>query len=267
MAELLGYLASLLIGISLGLIGGGGSILTVPVLVFLFGATAMEATAYSLFIVGLTALAGMVVYARRGLLDYRTGVVFAIPSFLGVYLVRRFVVPALPEHLFTVGTFEVTRDRGILMLFGLLMLVTALSMIRSGDGAVSAGSGTREYPYGKIVVEGLLVGALTGFLGAGGGFLVIPALVLLAKMPMKQAVGTSLMIIAAKSLLGFVGDLQTSVVAMDWGLMATVSAAALVGLVVGSVLSKAIPGERLKPAFGYFVLVMGMYMLGSQLVS
>jgi uncharacterized membrane protein YfcA len=262
--ELFGYLASALIGISLGLIGGGGSILTVPVLVYLFQLPPTQATAYSLFIVGSTALVGSLDYMRKGLVDFRAALWFAPPSLVGVYAVRRFAVPALPEVLFRVGSYEVTRDKGILLLFALLMLGTALSMIRSrSEPEMQRRTENLNIPV--IAIEGLVVGALTGLVGAGGGFLVIPALVLLAGLPMKQAIGTSLLIIAAKSLLGFVGDVQTSH-DIDWAFILAISAISVMGIFAGSFLNSKVSGASLKPAFGILVLGMGLYMIASETI-
>ena len=183
--EILGYAGALLIGLVLGLIGGGGSILTVPVLVYILGIDPVLATAYSLFIVGISAAVGAVRNAQKGMVDFRTGIVFAIPAFFAVYLTRMFVVPAIPEHLFNVGNFEVTRDVAIMVFFAIIMLLASVSMIR---GRKDSGEETQEvsYNYPMIILEGVVVGFLTGIVGAGGGFLIIPALVLLAKLPMKN---------------------------------------------------------------------------------
>lgn len=260
--ELLGYFASALIGVSLGLIGGGGSILTVPVLVYLFHLPPTQATAYSLFIVGSTALVGSFDYMRKGLVDFRTALWFAPPSLVGVYIVRRYVVPALPDVLFRAGSYEVTRDKGILLLFALLMLGTALSMIRSRKEPEQK-TRPQNLNIPLIAIEGLVVGALTGLVGAGGGFLVIPALVLLAGLPMKQAIGTSLLIIAAKSLIGFVGDVQTSN-SIDWSFILTLTSISVLGIFAGSFLNSKVSGSSLKPAFGFLVLAMGIYMIASE---
>lgn len=265
--DIAGYIASALIGICLGLIGGGGSILTLPVLMYLFGIAPTQATGYSLFVVGATAALGSALYAKQGLVHFRTALLFAPPAFLGVYLVRRFAVPALPENLFSIGALEVSRDRGIVVLFALLMLGTAYSMIRAKADPPAVPGDQGGYPYAKIAVEGLLVGGLTGLVGAGGGFLIVPALVILAKLPMKLAIGTSLLVIAVKSLIGFLGDVQTAGSTMQWGLLLTVTAVALGGLVVGTSLAKRVPGAKLKPAFGVFVLVMAVYMLGAEFLG
>lgn len=251
--EILGYLCSALVGLALGLIGGGGSILTVPVLVYLFAVPASSATAYSLFIVGLTALVGAVGYARSGEVDWRMAAIFGPPSILAVYTVRLWGMPRIPAQI---GAF--TRDQAILGLFALLMIGTAISMIRpTKEGPVKE---SQDLPYIKIALEGLGVGAVTGLVGAGGGFLIIPALVLWAGLPIRRAVATSLVLIAAKSLIGFIGDVQTQA-NIDWRLLFAVAGMAMVGLLVGLGLAKKISGARLKPAFGIFVLVMGTSMI------
>ena len=259
MENIIGYFAAGLIGISLGLIGGGGSILTVPVLVYLFHVEPSLATAYSLFIVGTTSLVGGVQSAIKHLVDFKTAIVFAIPSFIGVYLTRRYFVPLLPEDLFTLGTFVVTRDIAIMVFFAVIMLVAALSMIRNHDKE-SPDNQAVQYIYPMIMIEGLLVGALTGIVGAGGGFLIIPALVLFAKLPMKKAVGTSLIIIAAKSLIGFLGDIGSGQ-QINFQFIAVVSVVAIAGIFLGSYLSRFIESRKLKTGFGWFVLVMGIYVI------
>lgn len=265
--EILGYIGAIIMGLSLGLIGGGGSILTVPILVYLFHVDAVLATAYSLFIVGLTSLIGSGSHMRLGNIHWRTAIVFGIPSILAVYATRAWLVPALPDPLFTMGETPVTKALGMLIFFALLMVAAAYSMIRKPKvplGPDERAEQVIKFNYPLILAEGLIVGTITGLVGAGGGFLIIPALVLLAKLPMKQAVGTSLIIIAAKSLLGFLGDLKGDEL-IDWGFLGTFSAVAIGGILLGSMLSKRIPNEKLKPAFGWFVLVMGVYIIGREL--
>jgi len=261
--ETLGYIGAVLMGLSLGLIGGGGSILTVPILVYLFSVDAVLATAYSLFIVGLTSLIGSFSHARMGNIHWRTAIVFGIPSILAVYATRAWLVPAIPDPIITTASFSMSKPVGILILFALIMVAAAYSMIRKGKPAAAV-EGEVRFNYPLILAEGIVVGGITGIVGAGGGFLIIPALVLLAKLPMKQAVGTSLIIIAAKSLIGFTGDLKGDTL-IDWSFLLLFSAVAIGGILLGSFLSKRIPNEKLKPAFGWFVLVMGMYIIGREL--
>lgn len=264
--EVLGYIGAVIMGLSLGLIGGGGSILTVPILVYLFSVDTVLATAYSLFIVGLTSLIGSFSHMRMGNIHWQMAVVFGIPSIIAVFLTRAYVVPALPDPLVSIGDTAVSKSLGMLIFFALLMVAAAFSMIRTVAVPVelSARAESGGFNYALILAEGAVVGAITGLVGAGGGFLIIPALVLLAKLPMKQAVGTSLIIIAAKSLIGFTGDLKGNEI-IDWHFLLVFSAIAVVGIVAGSILSKRIPNEKLKPAFGWFVLAMGVYIISKEL--
>ena len=260
--ELVGYFASILIGVSLGLIGGGGSILTVPVLVYLFHVEPVLATSYSLFIVGSTSLAGALPKYRNGLVNLKTAVIFGIPSIIAVYATRAFIVPAIPSEIFSVGDFMVTKSILLMVLFAFLMVFASISMIRSSK-KVSTENGEQKFNYPMILLEGTVVGLLTGLVGAGGGFLIIPALVLFSKLPMKLAVGTSLLIIAAKSLFGFLGDLNHYTI--DWKFLIIVTLLAIAGIFIGNGLSKKIPGEKLKKGFGWFVLAMGIYIIIKEL--
>lgn len=255
--EIIGYLASALIGISLGLIGGGGSILTVPVLVYLFGVEPVLATAYSLFIVGSTSLVGAFSKYREGLVNLPTALIFGIPSIIAVFATRAYLVPVIPNPVFSAGQFVVTKAMLMLGLFAILMVFASISMIRNRTPLTPLAPQKFNYP--MILLEGTVVGILTGLVGAGGGFLIIPALVLFSKLPMKQAIGTSLLIIAAKSLFGFLGDV--SQYELDWTLLGTVTALAVGGIFIGNRLSRKVDGEKLKKAFGWFVLAMGISIL------
>ncbi len=257
--QILGYLGALIIGIVLGLIGGGGSVLTVPILVYLLSINPVVATAYSLFVVGVSSLLGALQNIRKGLVDFKTAVVFAIPAFIAVYLTRRFLIPAIPDYLFEVGNFTVTRDIGIMIFFAILMLLASYSMIRGKSKNRDAGNTEIKFNYPMIVLEGVVVGVITGIVGAGGGFLIIPALVILAKLPMKKAVATSLLIIAIKSLIGFLGDVET--MEIDWLFLLSFTAFSLLGILIGVWLNKYIEGGKLKKSFGWLVLIMGLYIL------
>lgn len=262
--EILGYVLAALVGISLGLIGSGGSILTVPILVYVMGVNPVLATAYSLFIVGSTALVGGVQSAMQKRVDFKTVLIFGIPSIAAVYATRMWLVPMIPAELFSIGSLTITKPIALMLLFALVMILASVSMIRTGKKKEVSEDAPMSYNYPMILLEGTVVGVLTGLVGAGGGFLIIPALVLLARMPMKLAVGTSLFIIAAKSLIGFIGDIQVTK-NIDWALLGMFTAFAVVGIFIGILLSKKISGEKLKKAFGWFVLIMGIYIIVKEL--
>lgn len=258
-----GYLLATLIGLSLGLIGGGGSVLTVPVLVYVMGIPPVLSTGYSLFIVGATSLVGALQYAQRHLVNYKTGLLFGLPSIISVYLTRKFLIPMIPDPVFSLFQLEISKSVLIMLVFALLMILASISMILPVKEKIMDKSIPSWLAYSTVLLEGAGVGVLTGFVGAGGGFLIIPALVLLTKMPMKMAIGTSLMIIALKSLIGFTGDLGHQ--EFDWKLLILFTLFAIGGMFLGIAFSKRISGQKLKPAFGWFVLVMGVFILLNEL--
>ncbi len=260
--EILGYLGALLIGVVLGLIGGGGSILTVPILVYALSLNPITATAYSLFIVGTTSLVGTIKNMLRGKVDIKTAIIFSIPAFIAVYLTRRYLIPAIPEEIFTIDNFLITKDLAIMLFFAIIMLLASVSMIKN-QKVDDVKEETVSYNYSLIIIEGAVVGVITGIVGAGGGFLIIPALVLLAKLPMKKAVATSLFIIAIKSLIGFIGDVEN--LEIDWNFLLLFTAISVVGIFIGIWLAKFIDGKKLKKAFGWFILLMGIYIIYKEL--
>jgi uncharacterized protein len=259
--EIAGYFASLFIGISLGLIGGGGSILTVPVLVYLFSISPTIAISYSLFIVGLTSLVGAYNNYRKGLVNFKTVFLFGSSSITTVFIARKFIIPFLPDVFFTIGEFKVTHSLFVMVVFAVLMLAASVSMIRNKK--VEQDTKTKSSPR-ILVLYGILIGMVTGFLGAGGGFLLIPALVILMRLPMKQAIGTSLLIIALNSLIGFVGDIGRHPI--DWKFISTVSAVAIAGIFIGGYFNQKVNPEKLKKGFGWFVLVMGVYIIARETI-
>lgn len=262
--EILGYIGALLIGLVLGLIGGGGSILTVPILVYALSLNPVIATAYSLFVVGATSLVGAFKNMMKGMVDFKTAIIFAIPAFIAVYLTRAFLIPAIPEELFQIGDFMVTKNLAIMLFFAIIMLLASVSMIRNKRKETDEETEI-TYNYPLIIVEGIIVGTITGIVGAGGGFLIIPALVLLAKLPMKKAVATSLLIIAIKSLIGFLGDVQN--LDIDWPFLLIFTGISIVGIIIGIWLNKFIDGKKLKKGFGWFVLVMGIYIIYKEIAK
>lgn len=253
-----GYVASVFIGISLGLIGGGGSVLTVPVLVYLFHIDALLATSYSLFIVGTTSVVGSASYLRKKLVDAPTVVFFGIPSVVAVLLTRACILPYIPAKIFEIGSFMLTKTMLLLLLFAVLMIVASYSMIRNKQKAPQSLPDT-GVNRALVIFQGIFTGLITGLIGAGGGFLIIPALVNLLKIPMKTAIGTSLVIISINSLSGFLFSLHHSHI--DWLFLLGIAAIAVLGILIGSYLSTKVDGKKLKPAFGWFILVMGIYIL------
>lgn len=246
----------------LGLTGGGGSILTVPILVYLLSINPVTATAYSLFVVGTTALFGTIRNARKGMIEYRIAIVFAIPAFIAVYLTRKLIIPAIPDTIFTLNEFVFTKDLSIMIFFAIIMLLASISMIKEKKKVALKDEVNFNYP--TIIIEGFVVGALTGLVGAGGGFLIIPALVLFANLPMKKAVATSLMIIAAKSLIGFLGDIGN--IPIDWEFLLIFTTLSIIGIIIGIYLNNFIDGKKLKKGFGWFVLSIAIYIIIKELI-
>ena len=256
---LLGYFAAAFIGISLGLIGGGGSILTVPAMVYLFGVSPLLATSYSLFIVGVTSLAGSISNIRNRDINYKSVFFLGAASVATVLITRKFLIPIIPKNLVTIYGYTITESVFTMVLFGLLMLLASISMI-SNKKVIAVSNDCQDcFPFSKLLVYGIGIGLVTGLLGAGGGFLLIPALVFLVKLPMKNAIATSLFVIALNSLFGFVADLGHFKI--NWPFLLAVTGIAITGVMIGGLISKKIPSDKLKQGFGWFVLVMGVCII------
>jgi uncharacterized membrane protein YfcA len=246
LVDILGLILAAVVGLSLGLLGGGGSILTVPIFVYVLGFDAKEAIAMSLAVVGVTSLFGAVGHWRAGNVNLRVALIFGAVAMVGTFIGARLSV-------FVSGSVQ-------LLLFAVVMLLAAFFMFRGRFGASAEPGeqpgGVAKMPLPQIIAEGLVVGIVTGLVGVGGGFLVVPALVLLGKVPMKQAVGTSLLVIAMKSASGFVGYLDQ--VSVDWGTIAAFSGVAIGGILLGTMLVRYIPQEALRRSFAGFLVVMGV---------
>lgn len=258
--EILGYALSIVMGFTLGLLGGGGSILTVPILVYVLAIDPVLATAYSLFVVGSTSVVGAVRKSTEKLVDWKTGLVFAVPSLIAVFFTRYTLVPAIPETIFTVGDFVLSKQIAIMVFFGIVMLLASYSMIKGRKGGDEEDDHRKPFNLPMILLEGAVVGVVTGLVGAGGGFLIVPALVLLVGLPIKIAVGTSLIIISIKSLIGFLGDLGSGQ-AIDWTFLAIFTAFSVVGMFLGIYATKFVKAGALKKGFGWFVLIMGLFII------
>lgn len=256
--EIAGYFAALLIGASLGLIGGGGSILTIPVLVYLFRIPPTLATGYSLCIVGCSSLAGAYKYYQRGNIHFKAAFYFGISSIITVVLIRKWLIPHIPDQLFTIGTWVVTKALATMLLFAIVMVFASINMLQKPTEITDEGN-HRPVHLVKALIRGVEVGILTGLLGAGGGFLIIPVLIFSFQLTMKDAIGTSLLIIAMNSLFGFAGDLFHH--RFNWGLLLPLTAIAVIGTFIGRRLGQDLPGGKLKKWFGWFVLAMGVYIM------
>jgi hypothetical protein len=259
--EYFGYFGAFFIGIVLGLTGGGGSILTVPILVYLLGYNPVTATAYSLFIVGTTSAFATFYNFKKGIVQTKTALLFAIPSLIAVFITRKFIVPAIPEVLIQNSFFTLTKNTFLMVLFAVVMLLASLSMLRKKT--VYEQNNTKEKNIILAIIQIMLVGILIGLVGAGGGFLIIPALIFIAKLPMKKAIGTSLLIIAINSLIGFTGDLTNTDI--DWYFLIKFTSITITGVFMGIFLSKFVNEQQLKKGFGWFVLIMALFIFGKEL--
>ena len=253
--EILGYVGALFIGLVLGLTGGGGSILTVPILVYLMSINPVTATAYSLFIVGTTSTFGAIQNYRKNLVDIKNGFIFAIPSFIAVYLTRKFIVPRISEIIIE-SPILITKNTFLMLFFAVIMIFGALSVLKKKS---QDNNNEEKRNLILIGIQTFTIGIIIGLVGAGGGFLIIPSLILFAKLPMRKAVGTSLFIIAMNSLVGFIGDVQN--LEIDWVFLLTFSAISVVGIFIGMYLTKYTNESQLKKIFAYFVLVMAAIIL------
>ncbi|RRB10265.1 sulfite exporter TauE/SafE family protein [Larkinella knui] len=256
--EVAGFLSAIVAGFVIGLAGGGGSILTVPIFVYLFHIQPVLATTYSLFVVGATSLVGSIEYAIKKQIDFTVTAAFAIPSFLSVFLARRFLVPVIPDPLFQYRSFVLPKNDAILYFFAFVMILAAQAMIRQPNPNQEAQSPERPR-LGLLALDGLGVGLLTGTIGAGGGFLIVPMLALLAGLPMHRAVATSVLIISVNSFVGFLGDLHRN--DLDWRFLLEFTAFSIGGIILGVYLSRFIPPTQLRRGFGVFVLGVALYIL------
>lgn len=262
--EIIGYLLSVLMGLTLGLIGGGGSILTVPILVYIFDIDPVLATAYSLFVVGVTALLGGIRKSYEGLVNWKVCFIFAVPSLVAVFLTRYLIIPVIPEVLIDLNGYVLSKDIAIMLFFAFVMLTASYSMIREVN--FFAKGDPKKLNVLLIILEGLVVGMITGMVGAGGGFMIVPALVLLVGMPVKKAIGTSLVIISIKSLIGFSGDIASGQM-IDWDFLLLFTLFSIAGMVAGIYLTRFVSAQSLRRIFGYFILIMAVVIIIGELVQ
>ena len=260
---ILGYLGAVATGLILGIMGGGGALLSIPVLVYFFHIPASVATGYSLFLIGITATSGAVQNIRKQLVDYNSVLYYGLPSVIAVYAMRRVVMPAIPEDIFTLGSFTLDKNHLILLLLTTVMFTAGYKMI-TAQPEEEAKNQTAEIDYLKLILFAILIGAFLGLVGAGGGFLMVPALVYFAHLPMRKALGTSLVLVAANSFIGFLGDVHSNP-NMDWKFLFQFSLFSIAGVFVGSYLQRHIHSAQLKKYFGWFVLLVAVLIVVKEL--
>jgi len=258
--EFIGFICAALVGISLGILGSGGSILTLPIMVYLMNINPVEATGLSLFIVGVTSATGGITYVQKKLVDLRTAVIFAIPSILSVFVTRKFLVPLIPDPVFSGVSFLLTKDLLILLSFAILMVFVGYNMISNANKKEPDIKECREYNYPWLVTIGLVSGILTGLLGVGGGFIIIPALVLFAKIPVRMSVGTSLLIIAFNSFAGFIEEVMVRHSVINYRFLFLFALCSVAGIFIGFRISMRLKPAELKKIFGWFIILMGTCM-------
>ncbi len=257
-AQLVGYILAVFVGMTLGMLGSGGSILSVPILVYVMGIEPTLATAYSLFVIGTTSLVGGIHKAKQNLVDFNKVLLFGIPAIISVFVTRKILVPRIPDVIFSTDNFTLTKSVLIMVVFAFVMIIASVRMIKPLKEKIVY----RDFKlnYFKIALMGILIGIVSGFVGAGGGFLIVPTLLFFANTPIKMAVGTSLFIVSAQSLIGFTGDIMSDQI-IDWKLLELFTLASIVGIFIGNFISKKVADEKLKTSFGWFVLSMGIYII------
>ncbi len=260
--EILGFAGAVLVGLILGLVGGGGAMLTLPILVYLLGINPIVATGYSLFIVGITSFVGTLRNIKEKKINFKVGLLFTLPTLLVLYGTRSWLLPTIPNTILSLGHFELSKATAIMILFAVVMLLAASFMI-SGNKNIEEPS--QETKVLKLIFAGIGVGLLSGLVGAGGGFIIIPALILFAKMPMKNAVATSIFIISLNSLLGFIGE--NGDYTIDWYFLFIFSTLSIIGIFLGIYLSRFVTGTQLKKGFGFFILAMATVIILMEIMS
>ena len=251
MIHLAGYFFCIFIGFSLGLIGGGGSILAIPMLVFFFSIDPLIATTYSLFIVGLTAISGSIDHYRMRNIDYKTVFLFGIPSVIVLFIMRRWLLGMIPSTIMHAGSWVLSKSLFIMIIFSITMLIAGWSMVKKNTYVRSS----EKFSYSRLVMQGCITGAITGFIGIGGGFIIVPSLVLFAGLPMKKAIGTSLVIITINCLVGILGNIEV-VESLNFIFLSILALLAVIGILIGTWSIRFVPDKQLKPVFGWIILIL-----------
>ena len=259
--ELLGYFGALIIGLVVGLFGGGGSILAVPIFVYLFHLNPILATSYSLFVVGFSAAAGTIINIKKKLIDYRIAIIFSFPALFSVFVVRRYLISSLPEVILDTGSIYITTKMALMLLFSIVILLSSFSMLKKNKAVIAQKLNNTNYSL--LLITGSVVGVLTGLVGAGGGFIIVPSLVFFAGLKIKQAVATSLVIITCNALFGFLSDITQ--VNIDWFFLTSITLISVLGIVLGSYLSNFINDMSLKKNFARFILLIALMIICNEL--
>lgn len=261
-SQFIGYILAVFVGMTLGMLGSGGSILSVPILVYVMGIEPTLATAYSLFVIGTTSLVGGIQKAKQNLVDFYKVILFGIPAILSVFVTRKILLPRIPDVVFATEQFSLTKSVLIMVVFAFVMIFASVRMIKPLKEKIVAED--VKLNYFKITLMGILIGLISGFVGAGGGFLIVPTLLFFANTPIKTAVGTSLFIVSAQSLIGFTGDIMSDQI-IDWKLLEFFTLASIIGIFIGNFIAKRVDDRKLKTGFGWFVFMMGFYIIIKEL--
>ena len=262
--ETVGYLSLFLVGLSLGALGSGGSILSVPILVYLFSMDAVLASGYSLFVVGSSSTLGAFFKYKEQRLSLRVALLFGVPSIISIFCSRKWLVPLVPDMIYASASFQLRKSSFLLALFALLMILAAIMMISGKNATISKLENIR-FRQSYLVALGLVTGCISGFAGIGGGFLIIPVLVSLTSLPLHAAIGTALLIIAGNSFIGFAGDITNY--AIDWSFLFRITGLAMAGLFLGVRFTRFIPAQKLGQIFGWFILFAGGVILLRELYA
>jgi uncharacterized membrane protein YfcA len=262
LSQIIGYILAVFVGMTLGMLGSGGSILSVPILVYVMGISPALATAYSLFVIGTTSLVGGIQKAKQKLVDFNKVISFGVPAVMSVFATRKLIMPQVPEIIFSTEDFLLTKSIMIMVFFAFVMIFASFRMIRPLKEKIAL-EDIKLNDF-KVALMGILIGLVSGFVGAGGGFLIVPTLLLFAKAPIKTAVGTSLFIVSAQSLIGFLGDIMSNQV-IDWKLLEFFTLASIIGIFIGNFIAKKVDDKKLKTGFGWFVFAMGIYIIVREL--
>jgi uncharacterized protein len=259
--ELVGYLALIGIGVVLSLMGGGGSLLSVPILVYLFSLDIVTASSYSLFIVGTTSLLGAWLKQKEQRVDLRSGMMFSASSVVAIFLARKWILPWIPEELLSLNSILITKRALILTIFALLAITSSLIiLLRPTWHSVDQGKQRLKF----LLPVGFTTGMLVGLVGVGGGFLILPSLIIFARLPFKIAVGTTLLVIGFNSLLGFLGDVMNYPI--HWLFLLIITGLATLGMWLGNVCGEKIPVNYLRVTFGWIMLIVAIGIIVKEVI-